>query len=163
MQEEFRDIPGYEGIYQVSNLGNVKSLNYNNTKKEKFLTNSLDNNMYLRVGLSNNKVLKTIRVHQLVAMAFLGYVRNGKLDVVVDHKDNDKLNNNLNNLQLLSNRNNCIKDKKRKIDLPCNIYKHGPGYAIRIYHDKKHKSFGTHKTIEEAIKVLSIVKNKLEL
>lgn len=163
MQEEFRDIPGYEGIYQVSNLGNVKSLNYNNTKKEKFLTNSLDNNMYLRVGLSNNKVLKTIRVHQLVAMAFLGYVRNGKLDIVVDHIDNDKLNNNLNNLQLLSNRHNCVKDRKRIIDLPSNIYKHGNGFTIRFGIEYKTKSFGTYKTIDEAVKQLVKIKKELGL
>lgn len=163
MEEIWKDIPNYVGLYQVSNLGNVKSLNYNKTKKSKLLTNSLDSNGYLRVGLSNNKALKTIRVHQLVAMSFLDYVRNGKLDVVVDHIDNNKLNNNINNLQLLSNRHNCVKDRKRIIDLPSNIYKHGNGFAIRFGIDYKVKSFGTYKTIDEAVKALVKIKKELGL
>ena len=162
-EEVWKDIPGYEGLYQASNLGNIKSLNYNRTKKSKLLTSSLGSKGYLRVGLSNNKDFKTIRVHQLVAMSFLDYDRNGKLDVVVDHIDNNKLNNNVNNLQLLSNRHNCVKDRKRIIDLPSNIYKHGSGFAVRFGIDYKSKSFGTYKTIEEAIEVVIRIKKELNL
>lgn len=50
-EEIWKDISGYEGYYQVSNLGRVKSLNYNHTKKEKLLHSTENRDMYLRVGL----------------------------------------------------------------------------------------------------------------
>ena len=110
MQEEiWKDVPGYEGSYQVSNLGRVKSLKLN---KEKILKPGLDRNGYLQVNLCCERKFKAIRVHQLVAMAFLNHEPCGYNGLIVDHKDNDKLNNRLSNLQLISARYNTSKDKK---------------------------------------------------
>jgi hypothetical protein len=94
-KEEWKKVVGFEG-YEISNLGRVKSLKQ---KKERILKSTKDTTGYLIVGLSNNNVAKTKRVHQLVAIAFLGHKPCG-LKLVVDHIDNNPLNNNLDNLQI---------------------------------------------------------------
>lgn len=71
MQEIWRDIPDYEGLYQVSNLGRVKSLNYNRTNVEKILKLVQDRNGYLIVKLSKKGKAKLKKVHRLVAQAFI--------------------------------------------------------------------------------------------
>jgi len=106
MKEEYRNIEGYS-FYQVSNLGNVKSLKFN---KERILKPSKDISGYDFVVITSNKKRKTIKIHQLVAMAFLNHKPNG-MKIVVDHIDNDKDNNKLSNLQLISHRKNTSKDK----------------------------------------------------
>lgn len=79
MKEEWKDIEGYEGLYQVSNLGNVKSL----CKKRKGTTNTSDmilklcnKDGYSVVNLWKNKKKKTIKVHRLVANAFIPNYQN---------------------------------------------------------------------------------------
>ena len=111
MKEIYKNIKGYEGKYQVSNLGNVKSLNYNRSGKERILKPSKDGGGYYKVLLAKNGINKTSRIHQLVAIAFLNHKPDG-YKIVVDHIDNNKLNNNTNNLQLISHRENLSKDKK---------------------------------------------------
>jgi mevalonate pyrophosphate decarboxylase len=64
--ETWKPIPNYEGLYEVSNLGNVKSLRFN---KEKILKPSKNNNGYFFVGLCKNCKSKTRTIHQLVAEA----------------------------------------------------------------------------------------------
>lgn len=64
---------------------------------------------------SGNSKRVTFFVHQLVAMAFLGHRPDGTQNIVVDHIDNDKQNNNLSNLQLISQRDNTIKSKRRGV------------------------------------------------
>lgn len=59
-----------------------------------------------------NKVKKTKRVHSLMAITFLNFVYNGKRDFVVDHIDNNPLNNHIDNLQVVSMKTNNTKDKK---------------------------------------------------
>jgi hypothetical protein len=119
MKEIFKDIPEYEGFYQVSNLGNVKSLERiairlkkgNYIVKEKILKHIKCANGYYDVVLCKNKQRKMIKVHQLVAMAFLNHKPN-RHKIVVDHIDNNPLNNRLENLQLISARENTSKDRK---------------------------------------------------
>jgi len=120
MIETWKDIPEYNGIYQVSNFGNVKSLSrvvVNNkgfrTIPDKVLNAGIDNVGYYRLNLSVNSKIKTFRVHVLVAMAFLNYKPNyGKL--VCDHIDENKLNNNLSNLQIISIGDNIRKNRAIK-------------------------------------------------
>lgn len=97
MQEIWKDIKGYEGLYQVSSMGNVKSLNYNHTKEEKILRLGVDSNKYLIVNLYKNSKGKSLRVHRLVLRAFNPVENMDKLEV--NHKDENKQNNNLNNLE----------------------------------------------------------------
>jgi len=105
MSEKFKKIPGYED-YQVSNFGNVKSLKFG---KERILKAYIDTRGYLIVCLLKNQKRKQFQVHQLVAITFLNHKPDGH-NIVVDHIDNDKLNNKLENLQLITNRENSSKD-----------------------------------------------------
>ena len=113
--EIFKDILGYEGLYQVSNLGRVKSLerkvrkeNSFKTVKEKILTPVINNGGYLRVTLWKQGKQKDFKVHQLVAMAFLGHKPNGH-KLVVNHKDFNRKNNNAINLEIITQRKNTNK------------------------------------------------------
>jgi NUMOD4 motif len=96
--EIWKDVVGYENLYQISSLGNVKSLNYRRTKQIKILKPAVSVNIgYLSVVLSKDKIKKTFTVHVLVAMAFLKHIPNGS-NLVVNHIDFNKLNNNTFNL-----------------------------------------------------------------
>lgn len=88
--EEWRDIEGYEGLYQVSNYGNVKSLNYRRTGKEKMLSPNANNCGYLYVNLWKEGKMKYKQIHQLVAKAF---IQNPLNLPQVNHKDENKTNN----------------------------------------------------------------------
>jgi hypothetical protein len=112
MQKEiFKDIPNYEALYQVSNLGNVKSLNYGRTGNEKILKPRNNKSGYYTIVLYKEGNKKTTSIHVLVAMAFLGHVPNGH-NVEVDHKNDIKNDNRLENLQLLSGAEHRRKPKK---------------------------------------------------
>ena len=113
--EIFKDIQGFEGLYQVSNLGRVKSLARKSligrVLKERILKPSVIGRGYLSVCLRKEGKNHVKNVHQLMAIAFLGHTPNGN-KIVVDHRNNDKTNNKLSNLQLISHRENVSKDKK---------------------------------------------------
>lgn len=94
-KEIWRDIKGYEGLYQVSNFGNLKSLNYLRTGKEHPLSPAIDKDGYLTITLCKNSK-KTYKVHRLVAEAFL----DKKDFKYVDEKDRLKYINNLENLKI---------------------------------------------------------------
>lgn len=110
-QEIWKDVIGYEDIYQVSNIGNIKSLNYNRTGKEQLLVLSKDRFGYLCIHLCKQGKKRKFKVHQLVAIEFLNHIPCGH-ERVVDHIDTNKKNNDVSNLQILSNRENLSKDKK---------------------------------------------------
>ena len=100
MDEVWKDIEGYEGLYQVSNTGQVRSLNYLHTGEVKPLKQGTDGNGYKRVSLYKDGKSKTCRVHRLVAMAFILNPNNYK---EVNHKDENPSNNNVNNLEWCTN------------------------------------------------------------
>jgi hypothetical protein len=163
MQKEvFKDIPGYEGLYQVSNLGNVKSLPKkwiagNGTVRNsnsKILKPGIDSSGYYSVGLSLNFKSKTINIHKLVAITFLNYIPSNNEKLVVDHIDNNKLNNCLKNLQLITHRENCSKGKLLKIKTSkyTGVIYHiqCKKWISRIQINKKNIHIGLFKTEEEA-------------
>lgn len=90
MEEVWKDIEGYEGLYQVSNLGNVKSLNYQGVSREKILKPFINSDGYKRVMLYKNKTIKRLSVHRLVAQAFIENPNNYSC---VNHKDENNQNN----------------------------------------------------------------------
>lgn len=94
--EIWRDVVGYEGLYQVSNLGRVKSLPRATTKGKTLKIQINPENKYCYVGLCRDNKKATKRVHVLVANAFLG-VNLNKLQV--NHIDGNKANNNVKNLE----------------------------------------------------------------
>ena len=99
MNEEWRDIKGYEGKYQVSNLGRVKSLGNNKSKKEKILDPKSNMYGYKEVRLSKEGKRKPYKVHRLVAIYFIPNPNNYK---EVNHKDENKQNNRIDNLEWCS-------------------------------------------------------------
>lgn len=95
-QEIWKDIKGYEGLYQISNLGRVKSLPRNGTiKTKRIIKYELDKYGYPQVIL-NNKKHKCFRVHRLVAEAF---ILNPQNKSTVNHIDGNKTNNKVSNLE----------------------------------------------------------------
>jgi hypothetical protein len=114
--EEWKDIKGYEGLYQVSNYGRVRSLAKSwkaglpclRTKPETIMAQCLNAKGYPHLALSKDNKSKTHRVHHLVWDTFGNEPRNGMIRQV-DHIDNNKTNNNINNLRLVSNRENSTK------------------------------------------------------
>lgn len=97
MEEEiFVDIKGYEGLYQISNFGNVKSLGNEKKRKEKIIKQGQSKKGYLFVNLYKNGKGKIYQVHRLVAIAF---IENPNNFLQVNHKDEDKTNNVVENLE----------------------------------------------------------------
>lgn len=94
-EEIWKDIKGYEG-YQVSNLGNVRSLNYRHTNKVKTLNPHTNNKGYLLINLYQMGKMKTFQIHRLVAQTFIPNQDNLPL---VNHKDENKQNNCVENLE----------------------------------------------------------------
>ena len=108
MNEIYKDIQGYEGKYQISNLGNVYSLITNKILKPRL---TLDG--YYQVDLCKNGVKKHLYVHRLVAQSFLDNPKNYK---IVNHKDENSTNNIVSNLEWCnSTYNNNYGNCKRKI------------------------------------------------
>jgi hypothetical protein len=103
-QEIWKNIKGTDSVYQVSNLGRVRSFKKETTK----ILKQSSNKLYSSVSLMINGKQKVFNVHQLVAIAFLSHEPCGH-NIVVDHIDNNTLNNCLTNLQLITNRENTIK------------------------------------------------------
>ena len=113
MQEIWKDIEGYEGLYQVSNKGRVKSLSRlvvrvgkpNYITKEKILKCSeLKGTGYPAVSLGSNNNFKSMLVHRLVAQAFIPNPDNLPC---VNHKDETRNNNDVRNLEWCTQKYNC--------------------------------------------------------
>lgn len=103
MDEIWRDIEGFEGLYQVSNLGRVKCVEHKcpgrcglRTVKEHLMTQVKGAKGYMYVSLSNMDRGRTFTVHRLVAKAF---IPNPENNPVVNHKDENKANNCVDNLE----------------------------------------------------------------
>lgn len=100
--EIWRDIPGYEGLYQVSNFGQVKSLpkrkgrGFGYATSEKILRHSVNSRGYCNIVLCKNGKTETFAIHRLVAENFID---NSLGLPEVDHQDRDKTNNHVGNLR----------------------------------------------------------------
>ena len=103
MIEIFKDIKGYEGLYQVTNFGNVWSLNYYRSGKPKLLKPGKTKNGYLLVSLYKNRKRKSFKVHRLVAEHFIPNPDNLP---EINHKDENKENNSVDNLEYCTHEDN---------------------------------------------------------
>lgn len=113
--EEWKNIKGYEGLYQISNLGRVKSLKLKSTNRDLIMSLGNSTNGYLQIILCKDNKHKAYRIHRLVAQAFIPNPNNFPC---VNHIDEDKTNNNVNNLEWCTisynNTYGTKLDKKRK-------------------------------------------------
>ncbi len=115
--EIWKDVVGYEGCYQVSSFGRIKGVTRNvptwngsRATKDIILKQIIWDGYYTACLCKDNKK-KTVRVHQIMAMAFLNHKPSG-YKYVVDHINNNRSDNRLENLQIITNRENSSKDKK---------------------------------------------------
>ena len=102
-----RDVKGYEGLYAVTSCGRVWSY-----QRKKFLTPYTDGNGYLKIKLSKDGKRNQYRIHRLVAEA---YIPNPYNLTDVDHIDNDRTHNYLNNLQWITHKDNVRKGRNKPI------------------------------------------------
>ena len=140
--EEFRPVIGYEEDYTVSNLGRVCSIKYG---KYRLLKPYKTGTGYKLVKLNG----RSRAIHLLVAAAFLGHNSNGTHELVVDHIDRDKENNCVENLQVVTQRENIVKDLTNKY-VGATLHKKSGRYFSRVYFNKTHYYLGYFKTAEEA-------------
>lgn len=117
MQEIWKDIKGYEGLYQVSNLGRIKSFYFKNEKILKtFFRNKnwkhKNKKTYISVNLVKNQKIKSYFVHKLVAETFLDKKTE---DVEINHKNGNKLDNRLVNLEYITHLENIKHSIQKKL------------------------------------------------
>ena len=155
--EIWKNIPGWEGFYQASSFGRIKSLDriiphgrgYKYTVRGMLLKAQPWRRGYLQVRLLRSGTGITCRVHQLVAICFMGHVPDGHT-VVVDHKNNIKTDNRLCNLQITTSRHNNTKDKLGKsgytgaFENPCGTF------TAKIRTNGKTTHLGVFETAEAA-------------
>ena len=170
MQEIWKDIRGYEGLYQVSNFGNVKSLMFINNivkiKRDKILYKSTRSGYYT-VNLCKNGKRLSKQVHRLVAEAFIPNPNNKK---IVNHKDFDRKNNYVDNLEWLTQQENILysrynmskprlKYKKSSTGIKY-ITKRGNSFRVQFKNIKIDKNF---KSLIDAIHFRNeVIKNNEE-
>jgi hypothetical protein len=166
MEEVFKDIPGYEGLYQVSNLGRVKSLPKElcnhlgcHISKEKILTPRPINGYFL-VALCNNNKRKDIYIHQLVAMSFLNH-KPCKYKLVVDHINNNPSDNRVENLQVVTHRYNTYKTQGKYVSKYKGVCwdKQRNKWMSKIYINGKHLFLGRFNC---ELKAALVYQNKLK-
>lgn len=107
MEELWRDVNGYEGLYQISNLGRVKSLKRKNKYKhnEEIIMKELFDGNYLFIRLSKNSKKKNFLIHRLVAEAFIKEIKGKEY---VNHKNGIKTDNRVENLEWVTASENTI-------------------------------------------------------
>lgn len=148
--EIWKDVPEFEGYYQVSNFGRIYSLpklgkgNHNGKILKQFIASK-----YLRIILYKSKCSKSVKIHRLVATLF---VNNPQNKPCVDHIDGDRLNNKADNLRWCTLRENLNFDNvKRKTNSDIKgvkATKHN-SYYYQIYEGYKKIKSKSYKTIEE--------------
>jgi hypothetical protein len=157
MKEVWVDITGYEGLYQVSSLGRIKSLRHGRNAIMKNGTSR----QYLNVSLYLGGISKTFVVHKLVAMAFLNHKPDGTQDLVVDHINDVKTDNRVENLQVITSRENVSKKQGNYTSRFKGVCWHKATGKWRAKLSVKYKSYwlGVFNTEEEASEVYQ---NKLK-
>jgi hypothetical protein len=146
MEEIWKEVKGFED-YKVSNLGRVMSLKYGRDTIRKL---SPDGGGYLNCNLSIKGKQKTFHTHKLVAMAFLKHKPCGH-NLVIDHINHDRQDNNVENLRITTNRGNCSNRKDK-----------GSSQYVGVTWSNKSKKWTSHININGKLKYLGLFTNELE-
>jgi hypothetical protein len=143
--ENWKDINGYEGYYQISNFGKIKSLPRvlkNRIKKETILKPSINNHGYVACGLTINKKYKRFLIHRLVAEAF---IENTQDKPFINHINGIKDDNRIENLEWVTHSENV----KHAYDIGIKKSKNGKNhYAAKIVLNLENGIF--YDTLKEA-------------
>lgn len=146
--EIWKDAIGYEGLYQISNIGNVKSLKFELIRE---LKKNKAKKGYLNVYFTKNKKVKGYQVHRLVALNFI----NNPFDLKeVNHIDGNKENNHESNLEWVSTReNSChsrLNSKSSSKHIGVCFNKENNNWRSYIHFEKKLKCLGSYESEQEA-------------
>jgi hypothetical protein len=158
MEEIYKDIIGFEGKYQVSNFGNVRTIDrvtiFKDGRKSyykgKILICTPDLKGYPKIRLEYYGKGVTKRVHSLVWETFGDGTTISFPDRVIDHIDRNKKNNHINNLRIISNRENSSNRKDNKEFIGVRKNNKSDNYTCRIGFNYKVFHLGTFETQEEA-------------
>lgn len=156
-KEIWKDIPGYEGSYQISSFGNIKSLErivkrngHSLRIKPKIISKCIDKTGYYHAGLWSNNKRKEVKLHKLVAIVFLGHNPSG-YDKIIDHINNNPLDNRVENLRIVSCRQNSSNHKKTYSSKYVGVHWH-----------KKHKKWNANILIGSKRKYLGSFNNEYD-
>ena len=140
MEEIWKDVVGYEGSYKVSNAGKIKSLKFN---KEKILKQPINKNGYCVVCLCFEGKQKLKQVQQIVAQSFLGHKPCGSI-LVIDHINDIKTDNKVENLQIVTQRFNICKTQGKYSSQYKGVHwnKKHKKWRAAIYINEKNKHLG---------------------
>jgi hypothetical protein len=146
---EWRDVKGYEGRYEVSENGDLKSILKSGSEKK--LKGSISKEGYRQFTLNWGEENKrnTYTGQQLVAMSFLGHIPNSTIGYVVDHINDNKLDNRVENLRLISNHANGIKRLNKNQLFGVTKKPNGRWYS-KVWHLNKTIYLGSYNTEIEA-------------
>ena len=167
LNEIWKSIPNYEGLYEASNLGRVKSLDRllstNANIKGVILKQYAGTNGYFHVSLCRHGEQKTERTHRIVASTFMGKRPEG---LITDHIDGSRINNRLDNLQYITqfdnvNKGNRVKQKYSKFPYIYYIPSNKIKWRACIYNGKV-RTIGHYATEQEAIDAQSLAKEKMQ-
>ena len=148
----WKDIAGYEGIYMVSNRGEIMSVRTKIIKKQ-----SISKNGYWKVVLCVKNVRVNKYVHRLVAEAFVDDFNDS-----VDHIDRNKLNNNFENLRCVNKRDNMRNTSIKKSSKFFGVRKYGEKWLAQIKNNGKNVHLGAFSEEETAHKIYEIAVSLLE-
>ena len=145
--EIWRCVAGYEGLYRVSNLGNVM-----NSRTRKVLKKSESNKGYWTIGLWRNNKRKCFQIHRLIAIAFLCNLTKKQC---VDHINHDRKDNNLLNLRWSTmqenNQNKSLSKNNTSGSIGVSWNSQNHKYQSYIMFNRKKKSLGYYLSLEEAV------------
>lgn len=171
--EIWMDVIGYKGLYEVSNLGRIKSLprtvcGYRGCfiTKKRILKSPINSHGYPAVVLYKNGAQKTTVIHLIVAYAFLDHTPSG-CKLVVDHINGVKSDPRAENLRIVTNRFNCtlgVRKYKRALTSLCvGVYwnKHANKWVSEIHINRKKKYLGVFSTEMEASEAYQNALSKL--
>lgn len=147
-EEIWKDIEGYEGLYQISNFGRVKSFPRLGARLKEHILKVTNNNGYMRLSLAKNKTRKYFYIHVLVAKAF---IPNPNKYPEVNHIDENKSNNHVDNLEWCNKSYNANYGNRNKL-----ISLHSAMLRPVLQFDLNGNFIKEYSSIREAVKELKI-------
>ena len=178
MKEIWKDIPEYEGLYQISNIGNIKAKARAKThKKDKIMISTIKKYGYKEIGFMKKGIRKIFQIHRLVAEVFIPNKENFKSmpdedrtlvnlnKLEVNHKDENASNNSVDNLEWCTHKYNSnygnLRKKRKEIAIKNNhicFLKHSIENSKKeiIQYDNNGKTIKIYKSIRDASRDLNI-------